>query len=105
MDGGLLVWRFDWDSPGPPSAMSVMGHDDSVETCSMLYSDERGVARVSQTSLAGGVRKLWGDSPGFSQRMAGTFSDDGSTITVHGELARDGSHGERDLAVTYTKKS
>ena len=104
MEAALLVWRFEWERPGPPSAISVIGHDDSVETYSMFYSDERGVARIYQMSLEGGVWKMWRDSPGFSQRMTNTFSDDGNIITGHGELARDGSNWEHDLDVTYTRK-
>jgi hypothetical protein len=104
MEGGLLVWHFDWERGGPPSALSVIGHDDTVETCSMLYSDERGVARIYQMSLEGGVWKMWRDSPGFSQRVTGTVSSDGNTITCHGELSWDGSHWEQDLDVTYTRK-
>jgi hypothetical protein len=100
----LLLWHFDWEGPGPPSALSVIGHDDSVETCSMLYADERGVARIYQMSLEGGVWQMWRESPGFSQRMTGTVSSDGNTITCHGELSRDGSHWEQDLDVTYTRK-
>lgn len=100
----LLIWHFDWESPGPPSAIGVIGHDDVVDTCSMLYADERGVARIYQMSLAGGVWKMWRDSPGFSQRLTGTFSENGNTITVHGELSRDGSTWEHDLGVTYTRK-
>ncbi len=100
----LLVWHLDWERPGPPNAISVIGHDDAVGPCSMLYSDERGVARIYQMSLEGGVWRLWRESPGFSQRMTGTFSSDGNTITVHGELSRDGSTWEQDLDVTYTRK-
>lgn len=103
-EGALLIWHFDWESPGPPSAISVIGHDDAVDTCSMLYADERDVARIYQMSLAGGVWKMWRDSPGFSQRLTGTFSEDGNTITVHGALSRDGSAWEQDLDVTYTRK-
>ncbi len=103
VEGALLVWHFDWERPGPPSAFSVIGHDDSVETCSMLYSDERGVARIYQTSLADGVWKMWRESPGFSQRTTGTFSDNANTIAVHGELSRDGSNWEQDLDVRYTR--
>ena len=69
----------------------------------MLYADERGVARIYQMSLEGGVWKMWRDSQAFSQRMTGTFSADGNTILVHGELSRDGSHWEQDLDVTYTR--
>ena len=105
MEGGLLQWHFDWDPGiGVPSALSIIGHDDSVETCSMLYFDERGVARIYQMSLEGGVWKMWRDAPNFSQRTTGTFSEDSNTITCHGELSRDGSTWEPDLDVTYTRK-
>ncbi|HLZ21942.1 MAG TPA: hypothetical protein VKQ30_07460 [Ktedonobacterales bacterium] len=56
-------------------------------------------------SLASGVWKMWRDSPGFSQRMTGTFGEDGNTIVVHGKLSRDGSQWEQDLDVTYTRKT
>ncbi len=41
-DGALPIWRFEWECPGPPSDMSVIGHDDTDKACCMLYSDERG---------------------------------------------------------------
>ncbi len=103
VQGALLVWHFNWERPGPPNATSVIGHDDAIETCSLLYSDERGVARIYQMSMAEGVWKMWRESPGFSQRMTGTFSTDGNTIAVHGELSRDGSKWEQDLDVRYTR--
>ena len=104
-EGALLAWHFDWErGQGIPSAYSIIGHDDMVEACSMLYTDERGVARIYQMSLAGGVWKMWRDSPDFSQRMTGTFSDDGQTLTWQGELSRDGSTWEPDLSVTFTRK-
>jgi hypothetical protein len=104
-EGALLVWHFDWEhGQGIPSAFSVIGHDDTVEPCSMLYTDERGVARIYQMSLVGGIWKMWRESPDFSQRMTGTFSDDGNTITWRGELSHDGSTWEPDLSVTYTRK-
>ena len=104
-EGALLVWHIEWEHPGPPSAFSVIGHDDmnAADTCSMLYADERGVARIYQMRLGGGVWKLWRESPDFSQRSTGTFSEDGNTISVHGELSRDGSHWEQDLDITYTR--
>ncbi len=104
MEGALMLWYFDWERGGPPSALSVIGHDDSVETCCMLYSDERGVARIYEMSLEGGVWKMWRDSLGFSQRVTGTVSSDGNIITCHGELSRDDSNWEQDLDVTYTRK-
>jgi hypothetical protein len=104
-EGALLVWHFDWERGQEiPNAFNIIGHDDAAEPCSVLYTDERGVARIYQMSLADGVWKMWRDSPDFSQRMTGTFSADGNTITTHGEMSRDGSTWEKDLSVTYTRK-
>ena len=104
-EGALLAWRFDWEGgKGIPCAFWVIGRDDAVEACTMLYTDERGVARIYQMTLAGGVWKMWRTSPDFSQRMTGTFSADGNAIVWHGELSRDGSTWEADLSVTYTRK-
>jgi hypothetical protein len=103
-DKSLMAWRFEWESSGIPSALSVIGHDNAAETCSMLYADERGVARIYHMSLDGSVWKMWRDSPGFSQRMTGMFSADGNTIVVHGELSHDGSSWEQDLDVTYSRQ-
>jgi hypothetical protein len=103
-EGSLLVWHFNWDSDDVPNAFSVIGRDDGVESCSMLYSDERGVARIYQMSLEDGVWKMWRDSSGFSQRMTGTFSEDSKIIKWQGELSRDGTHWEQDLDVTFHRK-
>lgn len=103
LDGGLLLWRFTWEDPGPPSATAVIGRDDSAKRCSMLYADERGVTRVYQMSVEGNLWTMWRDAPGFSQQMTGRISDDGTIIEVLGKLSRDGSTWERDLDVTYTK--
>lgn len=100
----LLRWHFDWERGGIPTALSIIGHDDSVEACSVLYSDERGICRIYQMSLSGGVWKMWRDVPGFSQRMTATFSEDENTITWHGELSLNGSTWEQDLDMTYTRK-
>lgn len=104
--GTLLVWHFGWEpGMGIPNAVSVIGHDDAVEPCLMLYNDERGVSRIYQMTLADGVWKMWRETADFSQRMTGIFSDDNKTITVRGEMSRDGSNWEPDLSITYTRKS
>ena len=102
--GALLVWHFAWEQPGPPSAICVVGHDDLAKNYSMLYSDERGVARIYQMSLEGQVWKMWRESPNFWQRLTGAFSEDGNTITSHGESSGDGVHWEQDLDVIYTRE-
>ncbi len=101
----LLVWDFDWEQPGPPSAISVIGHDDAGDSYSVLYADERSVSRVYHITIDGRTWKMWRDAPSFAQRMTGTFSEDGNKITVKGELSRDGATWEPDLDVIYTKRS
>jgi hypothetical protein len=105
-DGALLVWHFNWDAGnGIPNAYSIIGRDDAVEACSMLYTDERGVGRIYQMTLEGNTWKQWRDSADFAQRMTGTISEDGHTITTQGEMSHDGSTWEPDLSLTYTRKS
>ena len=104
-DGALLVWRFDWEpGGGVPGAYCIIGHDDTTDVCTVLYTDVRGVARIYLMTLADGLWKMWRESPDFAQRMTGTIADGGNTITVRGELARDGASWEPDLSVTYTRK-
>jgi len=50
-----------------------------------------------------GLNQLWRDAPGFSQRLTGTFSDDGQTITCRLEKSSDDVHWEHDFDLTYTK--
>jgi hypothetical protein len=102
----LLIWRFEWE-PGSqiPNAFSVIGHDDEGGPYSMLYTDVRGVSRIYQMSLDGGIWKQWRDSPDFSQRMTGTFNPDGSIIRTQGELLRDNANWEPDLSVSFTRKA
>jgi len=104
VDGMLLTWHFNWNASLPPNALSVIGHDDTQETCSMLYSDVRGVSRIYQMSLEDGVWKIWRESSDFSQRMIGQISDDQNSIVVRGDLSRDGSVWDHDLSITYTRK-
>ena len=54
-------------------------------------------------SFEDGVWKLWRDSPGFSQRYAGTFSEDGSTIEGRWEISTDDSTWEPDFDLTYRR--
>jgi hypothetical protein len=102
-DGAFLSWHTDFEQTGPPSRIAVIGRDDSVDTYSILYFDERGVSRIYEMSLMNGIWKMWRNAPGFSQRMTGTVIDDRSTIMIHWEKSSDGSIWEPDLDLTYTK--
>jgi hypothetical protein len=99
LEGGAFVIQH-WGG-----SVWIIGPDDSSETYSTLYHDDRGVSRVYQMSLNNGVWKMWRNSPGFSQRFEGKFSEDGKTITAQWENSGDGSTWEHDFYLTYTKLS
>jgi hypothetical protein len=86
-EGSFLIER--WDAP--------------AEAFRQNYFDSRGVSRVYEMSLSDNVWRLWRDSPGFSQRFTGTFSEDGKTITGRWEKSSDGSNREHDFDLTYAK--
>lgn len=99
----FLVYRSGADRPDFPRSEAIIGCDNALGTCSMLYSDSRGVARLYAMSLSNGVWKLWRDDPGFAQRFTGTFSPDGHTITARWEKSSDGANWEHDFDLTYTR--
>src|SRR5262245_24129503 len=104
---GFLVRYDEVEHPDFPNGVTLIGVDASPDTApdtfTYHYFDSRGVERVLAMSLRDGVWKLWRDAPGFSQRLTGTFSDDGKTITCKLELSRDGAHWEHDFDLTLTK--
>lgn len=54
-------------------------------------------------SLDTGVWRLWREAPGFHQRFAGTFREDGQTITARWEMSEDGENWRIDFDLTYTR--
>jgi hypothetical protein len=68
----------------------------------MHYYDERGVARVYGVSLADRTWRFWRNAPEFAQRYTATLGDD-AVIVGQGEMCRDGSAWEPDLAITYRR--
>jgi hypothetical protein len=97
----FLTLRWHYDHPEIPDAIAIIGVTDGQ--LSMHYFDYRGVYRVYAVSLEEDQWRFWRDVPSFSQRFTGTFSDDGDTITGQGQLSRDGSRWEDDLAITYRR--
>jgi hypothetical protein len=101
--GAFLVMQSQIDEPEIPSGIAIFGTDDTTGECLMLYFDERGVSRKYDVSVQDNVWKWWRDAPGFSQRVVGTIAVDGRTMITRGELSRDGTRWEPDLALTYTR--
>ena len=102
LEGGrFLIWRSQYEHPEIPDAIAVLGVTD--DRLSMHYFDSRGVHRVYSVEMAPGVWRFWRDDPDLSQRFTGTFGDAGDTLTTRGELSRDGTTWEEDLALTYRR--
>jgi hypothetical protein len=102
LDGGrFLICRSHYDHPDIPDAIAVTGVID--DHLSMQYFDSRGVHRVYSVSMAPETWSFWRDGPDFAQRFTGTFSENGDTITGHGQLSRNGTTWEEDLALTYRR--
>src|SRR5262245_31237921 len=101
-DQRFLIQRSHYDHPDLPDAVAVMGIIDGKPM--LHYFDPRGVHRVFAVDISTDAWRFWNDTPGFSQRFTGTFSEDGNAINGQGELSRDdGSTWAPDLAITYRR--
>lgn len=99
----FLLQRFSVEDPAAPSGIAVIGAGPAPGTLTQHYYDSRGVERVYQMSLDGGVWKLWREAPGFSQRFTGTLASGGRTIEGAWEASPDGSQWRHDFRLTYRK--
>jgi hypothetical protein len=99
----FVIFRSHYDHPRIPDAVTIIGVTDGQP--SMHYFDQRGVHRVYATSLDQSTWRYWRDAPApdLSQRFTGTFSGDGTIITLVGQLSHDGATWHDDLGLTYRK--
>jgi hypothetical protein len=97
----FLLQRSRTDHAEFPDSLIVYGAES--EELSMHYFDSRGVHRVYGVSLSDGVWRMWRHAPGFSQRFAGTFGDDGDTIEGLWTLSRDDTTWDDDLKITFRR--
>ena len=87
-----------------PTAIWIIGRDDSEPGYHVLYADDRGVSRVYRMSFSGDTWRMWRDTPEFSQRFdaevtAGRAQIDGSwQKSVDG-----GTTWEHDFTVRYRR--
>jgi hypothetical protein len=98
----FLLQRSRVGHPEFPDSLIVFGADENGLT--MNYFDSRGVHRIYQVSLSGGVWRMWRHSPGFSQKFNGKLSADGNTIEGLWTLSRDDTTWTDDLAVTFRRR-
>lgn len=104
-DQSFLIERSTVDRPEYPDGVSIIGCDDTTGQIVQSYTDSRGVYRIYQMSLDGGLWKLWREAPGFFQRFTATLSADGGTMTGAWEKSSDGVTWEHDFDLTYMKVS
>ena len=101
--GAFLLVRSEIDEPGIPSGIAVIGGDDQTKALTMLYFDERAVARRYEVAMEDNTLRWWRTVPGFSQRYVVTVSTDGNALRAAGELSRDDATWEPDLELSYTR--
>lgn len=99
----FLIQRFAVDHPAAPSGIAIIGPGGPPGVLEQHYYDSRGVARVYQMSLEGGVWRLWREAPGFWQRYTGQISGDGATITGAWEKSADGREWQHDFGLAYLR--
>jgi hypothetical protein len=99
----FVIQRSHYDHPEIPDAIAVFGVTDG--RLSMHYFDSRGVYRVYAVDLREGTLRFSRNGPDFDQRYSATLSQDGETIAGQGELSRDGTTWEGDLAINYRRVS
>jgi hypothetical protein len=113
----FLVIHSQVDHPDFPTAISIIGDletdrmdggSDGKSTSDgslrMHYFDSRGVFRDYEASIDEAAWRWWRNTPGFSQRFTGTFSDSGDTITGQSQLRRDDVHWVDDLLLVYRRQ-
>lgn len=106
-----LIQRWSIEMPEAPDGIAIIGAKDapasgekSAESGELVqhYFDSRGVHRVYEMSLEGGIWKLEREGEPFDQRFKGKFSDDGKTIEGRWERTEDGEWIV-DFDLTYTR--
>jgi hypothetical protein len=115
----FLIHRARTDHKDFPDAISIIGvmNRDRVDSAKeanpsgggeprleMHYFDSRGVFRDYEVSVDDQAWRWWRDSPGFSQRFTGTFTEGDDTIVGVSQLCRDDVHWNDDLQITYRRR-
>ncbi len=105
----FLIQRWEVPIPEAPDGIAIIGFDEGRQTLLQHYFDSRGVARVYEMGLEGGVWTLSRTAPdfsplSFSQRFTGTFSDDGMRIDGRWEKTDNAGRWEHDFDLIYTRR-
>lgn len=103
LGGAFLRMRSEIEEEGIPSGIALIGSDDDVTVFTMLYFDERAVARRFEVTMVDGTLRWWRTAPGFSQRYVLTVGPDGDTLHGVSSLSKDDATWDQDLELHYTR--
>ena len=103
--GGYLIQRWTLEDPRFPGGIAIIGPERSGERIVQHYFDSRGVARIYDISLEGGVLRLARDDEDFAQRYTGRFSDDGSAIEGAWERTQEDGTWVHDFDLTFRRRA
>lgn len=108
LGGQFLVERTEIPHPQAPDALCIIGVRADGRGYTQHYFDSRGVVRLYQMTLAGGLWTLVRAAPDFtpldfSQRYIGRLTPDGQTITGAWETSTDAVTWSKDFDLTYVK--
>ena len=101
--GAFLCIRSEIEEQGIPSGIALIGSDDGADVLTMLYFDERAVARRYEVAMDGTVLRWWRTAPGFSQRFVLTVARDGDTLHGVSALSKDDATWDQDLELSYAR--
>ena len=87
-----------------PPSVAVLGADDNQNSFTMLYSDERGVARRLEMTLTARRWTMIRRQRGFWQRSIARIAANGRSMNVTWEKSLDRRRWMRDFELVYTKK-
>jgi hypothetical protein len=107
LEDSFILWRWQGKDEVPAST-SIIGRNENTSgnMYTMLYYDQRGIARVMDMSYEKHMWKYVRLNTDFSQRFEGTVSKDGIGIDGMGEISKNGGKTWiHDFSITYTKLS
>jgi hypothetical protein len=104
IEGGAFVrMHSKMDDAEIPAGVALFGTDSDDGTCTMLYFDERCVARRYDVTLHEDGFSWSRNTPAFSQRYRVTIANDGCTMRGDGTMKKDGAEWEPDLHLSYVR--
>ena len=99
--GAFLIMRSEVHEPKFPSGVAIIGTDEEGRA-TMIYFDERKVARLIDVSIGEDAVSLRHKGPDMEQTLTITRGD-GDTLVSKGRIAEDGGKWADDLSQVFRR--